>query len=110
MMAQWKKRSSSAVLWLGRPAANEGQWNAQRFAAHHMGVNALVFAPKTDDQGSLTTMMGSPAVRFATGGCDNLIKIWRYLPTSSPIPTPAQLTSSAPGTTSSRATPYARRS
>src|SRR3989344_6094226 len=57
-------------------AANEGQWNAQRFMAHHMGVNALAFAPSGGEE-SLPAM-GAAAVRFATGGCDNLIKIWRY--------------------------------
>lgn len=44
--------------------------------AHHMGVNALVFAPSGGEE-SLPAM-GAAAVRFATGGCDNLIKIWRY--------------------------------
>lgn len=42
--------------------------------AHHMGVNALVFAPSAGEE-SLPAV--GAAMRFATGGCDNLIKIWR---------------------------------
>jgi WD40 repeat protein len=75
----------------------EGQWNVQRFMAHHMGVNALAFAPVEEKQTSVSSSPlsfrmtnehtpSAPALRFATGGCDNLIKIWRYTNTTQCTP------------------------
>lgn len=60
----------------------DGQWNAQRFTAHHMGVNALAFSPDrlpTEQAPSSHFSVDTPSsiVRIATGGCDELIKIWR---------------------------------
>lgn len=43
------------------------------FPAHSVGVNSASWAPYTSSKG------GSAAPRrFASGGCDNLVKIWKY--------------------------------
>ncbi|KAL6056752.1 GTPase-activating protein S13 [Balamuthia mandrillaris] len=59
---------------------NDGKWEAQRFQAHQIGVNAVSWAPAVEPTALLST--NAPAQpyikRFATAGCDNLVKIWRY--------------------------------
>ena len=44
----------------------EGRWSATMFKAHKTGCNALSWAP-VDASGTL---------RLATGGCDNLVRVW----------------------------------
>ncbi|KAJ2929925.1 hypothetical protein H1R20_g7158, partial [Candolleomyces eurysporus] len=69
---------------------NDGQWDADIFNAHAIGCNAISWAPAVVP-GSLITPQpqsapgqapGStqaPVVkRFASAGCDNLVKIWGY--------------------------------
>jgi protein transport protein SEC13 len=61
----------------------EGKWDAQRFPAHQIGVNSISWAPAVAPGALLrsASAAGQPPVRrFATGGCDNLVKIWRYSP------------------------------
>jgi len=50
-----------------------GQWSATMIKAHKTGVNAVSWAPATDPASG-----ASVTERFVTGGCDNLVKIWRY--------------------------------
>lgn len=89
-----------SVPWLFvRPAfrlitapADDGQWGADIFNGHAIGCNAVSWAPATIP-GSLITpssganlQTGQPhpshtiqsVKRFATAGCDNLVKIWGY--------------------------------
>ena len=71
-----------------RPA-DDGTWGADVFEGHAIGCNAVSWAPAVQP-GSLlvpqpsNTVPGQapPAVqsvkRFATAGCDNLVKIWGF--------------------------------
>jgi protein transport protein SEC13 len=57
-----------------------GSWSSTSFVAHQIGVNAISFAPPSVG-GWLSTESSAdstapPRLRFATGGCDNLVKIW----------------------------------
>ncbi|KAF8224907.1 protein transporter SEC13 [Tricholoma matsutake] len=69
---------------------NDGQWGADIFNGHAIGCNAVSWAPAAQP-GSLITPQQSqtlpnhpqqnvvPSVkRFASAGCDNLVKIWVY--------------------------------
>ncbi|KAF5319394.1 hypothetical protein D9619_008526 [Psilocybe cf. subviscida] len=71
---------------------NDGQWDADIFTGHAIGCNAVSWAPAVVP-GSLITPAantasaaapgGQPAApftvkRFASAGCDNLVKIWGY--------------------------------
>ncbi|KAK2465005.1 hypothetical protein APHAL10511_003081 [Amanita phalloides] len=67
---------------------NDGQWGADLFDGHAIGCNAVSWAPAILP-GSLITpqqpqnAQGQPAQppsvkRFASAGCDNLVKIWGY--------------------------------
>ncbi|KAJ1927165.1 GTPase-activating protein S13 [Tieghemiomyces parasiticus] len=59
--------------------ADEGVWTQEKFLAHHVGVNAVTWsspvAPGSLIQGNNTTAPNT-VKRLATGGCDNLVKIW----------------------------------
>lgn len=81
---------------------NDGTWDASLFAAHNIGVNSISWAPaiipsslispSTNGSGNAqgnssavqqqshpNSSSASPYVKkFATGGCDNLVKIWAY--------------------------------
>ncbi|KZP25899.1 WD40 repeat-like protein [Athelia psychrophila] len=68
---------------------NDGQWGADIFNGHAIGCNAVSWAPATQP-GSLITPQQNNAVpgqppapaqsikRFASAGCDNLVKIWAF--------------------------------
>lgn len=75
---------------------NDGQWGADIFNAHAIGCNAVSWAPAISP-GSLitpttvTTIPNQPASqttstpsikRFASAGCDNLVKIWSFSPST----------------------------
>ena len=55
------------------------------FAAHGLGVNSVSWAPATTP-GSIVSSNPGPGTtgnrRFVTGGCDNLLKIWAFDPSS----------------------------
>ncbi|KAJ3183401.1 GTPase-activating protein S13 [Geranomyces variabilis] len=63
----------------------DGTWDTISFQAHSIGCNSVTWAPSTTP-GTLIQVSGSapPSLqkRFATAGCDNLIKIWRQDPSS----------------------------
>ena len=48
----------------------EGQWASTMVKAHKTGVNAVSWAPAVG--------AGDERMRFVTGGCDNLLRIWAY--------------------------------
>ncbi|KAF7315327.1 Transcription elongation factor SPT5 [Mycena indigotica] len=71
---------------------NDDQWGADIFPGHAIGCNAVSWAPATTP-GSLITPAAHhlqsipsalppaptpPIKRFASAGCDNLVKIWAY--------------------------------
>ena len=57
----------------------EGQWESSApFSAHSIGCNAVSWAPAISPTLGSTAAVAPAAVkRIATGGCDNLVKIWR---------------------------------
>ncbi|KAI9100534.1 WD40-repeat-containing domain protein [Phlyctochytrium arcticum] len=58
----------------------DGAWDVAVFSAHSIGCNAITWSPSTLP-GSLIQQTGAAppnlVKRFASAGCDNLIKIWR---------------------------------
>lgn len=61
---------------------DDGTWGADIFNAHNVGCNAVSWAPATLP-GSLITPTPTPGApasvkRFASAGCDNLVKIWGF--------------------------------
>lgn len=74
---------------------DDGSWNVDVVAAHPLGCNAVSWAPAAVP-GSLITAQGSQpsggadkdglsaagssqaVKRFASAGCDNIVKIWEY--------------------------------
>lgn len=69
----------------------EGTWRVASWNAHQIGCNAVAWCPTTGNAGSSLFLAGSaspsgfgnPIMRLASGGCDNLIKIWMYINTLS---------------------------
>jgi len=70
-------------------------WDTKKFEAHQLGVNAIACAPATtptslllqpnqqqqqqqQQQHHQSQQDGLALKRFVTGGCDNLVKIWRW--------------------------------
>jgi protein transport protein SEC13 len=62
---------------------DDGQWGADIFNGHAIGCNSVSWAPATQP-GSLIhpqqsgAQPSAPFKRFASAGCDNLVKIWGY--------------------------------
>ncbi|THH05869.1 hypothetical protein EW146_g9785 [Bondarzewia mesenterica] len=74
---------------LNSASTDDGQWGADVFEAHAIGCNAVSWAPATRPGAllapgasapgqPLSTSAASPVKRFASAGCDNLVKIWAY--------------------------------
>ncbi|CUA71456.1 Protein transport protein SEC13 [Ustilago maydis 521] [Rhizoctonia solani] len=69
---------------------NDGTWGADIFNAHSVGCNAVSWAPATIPGSLITPTPGVPNAntnappstasvkRFASAGCDNLVKIWGF--------------------------------
>ncbi|KAI0034827.1 protein transporter SEC13 [Vararia minispora EC-137] len=69
---------------------NDGQWGADIFEAHAIGCNAVSWAPATRPgaliapppagapPGQRAASGGVSVKRFASAGCDNVVKIWAY--------------------------------
>lgn len=61
------------------------EWEEQEWNAHQIGCNAVSWCP-SGHTSNLLTALGSAQeelplftpMRLATGGCDNLVKIWRF--------------------------------
>jgi protein transport protein SEC13 len=57
---------------------DDGTWDTKVFNAHGMGVNAVSWAPSVIP-GSLVSTQAhftGNVKKLATGGCDNIVKIW----------------------------------
>lgn len=70
---------------------DDGTWDASLFAAHNIGVNSVSWAPSIAPSSLIAPSTAnnsngsssSPYVKkFATGGCDGLVKIWAFNETS----------------------------
>jgi len=64
----------------------ENVWDVQQIAqAHAIGVNAVSWAPSVSPalliNSSSSSQPMQPIKRFVSGGCDNLVKIWRFIDT-----------------------------
>ncbi|GAA5980660.1 hypothetical protein JCM10908_001724 [Rhodotorula pacifica] len=65
---------------------NDGTWEASLFPAHTLGVTSVTWAPGIGIGALTNPQTGAPEAqeglqlvkRFATGGCDGLVKIWAY--------------------------------
>ena len=64
------------------PHTDDGQWGADVFEAHAIGCNAVSWAPAARAGSLLAPNTGvrrpSPVKRFASAGCDNIVKIWGF--------------------------------
>ncbi|KAG2185711.1 hypothetical protein INT43_002146 [Umbelopsis isabellina] len=60
----------------------DGSWDTTSFDAHTIGCNAVSWAPSAIPGSLVQVTGGAPNVnvvsRFASAGCDNLIKIWSW--------------------------------
>jgi WD40 repeat protein len=62
---------------------DDGQWGADVFEAHAIGCNAVSWAPAAR-AGSLLAAPNAggarspPVKRFASAGCDNIVKLWGF--------------------------------
>jgi WD40 repeat protein len=67
---------------LTRTHLEDGQWGADVFEAHAIGCNAVSWAPAARAGSLLAPNAGgrrpSPVKRFASAGCDNIVKIWGF--------------------------------
>lgn len=54
-------------------------WESQKIQnAHTIGCNAVSWCPAIEPAfDAVSSQRGGPVKRLATGGCDNLVKIWR---------------------------------
>eukprot|EP00741_Cyanophora_paradoxa_P005660 tig00000939_g5487.t1 len=70
--------SSDSTISVLTHMPESGQWDVNKFQAHNIGCNSVSWAPAAP-MGSLTNAPPTPPVkRLASGGCDNMVKIWRY--------------------------------
>ena len=55
----------------------DGSWDVNTFNAHSIGTNAVSWCPSLVPGSLIQTTGNTPAAkRFASGGCDNLVKIY----------------------------------
>ncbi|KAI4520067.1 WD40-repeat-containing domain protein [Schizophyllum commune] len=63
---------------------DDGQWGADIFNGHAIGCNAVSWAPAVIPGSLVVPAPGTPNApsvqRFASAGCDNLVRIWAYHP------------------------------
>ncbi|XP_049518588.1 protein SEC13 homolog isoform X3 [Dermacentor silvarum] len=60
--------------------SGDGSWESQKINnAHTIGCNAVSWAPAQAKASAEISLEDSKALkRFVTGGCDNLVKIWKF--------------------------------
>ena len=83
--------SDGRVSVLTRQA--DDSWTVKRFNAHQIGCNAVSWAPAFPAGAVLSAASPTGAalqpMRLVTGGCDNLVKIWRCAACPPPPPPPS---------------------
>jgi protein transport protein SEC13 len=65
---------------------DDNTWHADIFTAHSIGANAVSWAPAvvpgslitSTQSGTTLAQAPQPIRQFASGGCDNTVKIWGY--------------------------------
>jgi protein transport protein SEC13 len=59
---------------------DDGSWDTKVFNAHGMGCNAASWAPAITPGSLISTQPQASGniKKIATGGCDNLVKIWAF--------------------------------
>lgn len=67
--------SSDGYVTVLRHDEQTAEWSTLRFLACQLGCNSVSWAPTGVVCGCLED--GSPAMRLATGGCDNRVAVWR---------------------------------
>lgn len=64
-------------------SSGDGNWETKKISnAHTIGCNAVSWAPAVPPGSALeqsSTPRPALVKRFVTGGCDNLVKIWKYV-------------------------------
>jgi len=53
-------------------------WEDKKFFAHEIGVNAVSWAPAVSAGSLVGSNSQAPTKRLVSGGCDKLVKIWRF--------------------------------
>ncbi|KAL3219498.1 hypothetical protein MRX96_005787 [Rhipicephalus microplus] len=62
--------------------SGDGSWESQKINnAHTIGCNAVSWAP-AKASGEISLDDSKVLKRFVTGGCDNLVKVWKFSPES----------------------------
>lgn len=56
----------------------DGIWEHEKWLAHNGGCNAVNWAPPVENGALSQSDTSSPIKRIVSGGCDNLVKIWKY--------------------------------
>lgn len=65
-------------------STDDGAWDASLFIAHPVGVNSISWAPACHPSSLVQPQRTSPSApaqhvkKFATGGCDSVVKIWNW--------------------------------
>lgn len=55
-----------------------GSWFSERWVAHSGGCNSVSWAPACENGALVQPDAGHPIRRIVSGGCDNLVKVWKY--------------------------------
>lgn len=75
-------RTFDPLQWSNLALTEDGSWDTTSFDAHTIGCNAVSWAPSAIPGSLVQVTGGAPNVnvvsRFASAGCDNLIKIWSW--------------------------------
>ncbi|XP_041348333.1 protein SEC13 homolog [Gigantopelta aegis] len=59
-------------------STGDGTWEASKInGAHTIGCNAVSWAPATPSNALFESGRQQPVKKFVSGGCDNLVKVWR---------------------------------
>lgn len=53
-------------------------WDIQKIQAHSIGVNSVSWAPSVSPGSLIGSSAPQLVRRIVTGGCDNLVKVWRF--------------------------------
>ncbi|KAI8895203.1 WD40-repeat-containing domain protein [Globomyces pollinis-pini] len=56
---------------------DDGTWDMNTLNAHSIGVNSVSWAPSFTNTSLISASNTTHIKRFASGGCDNIVKIWK---------------------------------
>lgn len=80
---EYKSKNSKILLIKNKFIKKDDHWISKKFEAHSQGVTSVSWGPAlnpiTFDKEETNANNDQLApMRFATGGCDNLVKIWTF--------------------------------